>query len=373
MHIDKKTSEIISPYFFITPLPSKNLAQDELEATIRAFYQPIESVQIPQEILQKREKEIRFFKENSINLPTRSIAAQDYHALCRFPARFAFLQKHLSFTSLPQVNCAEFQTMRDYIAPTKASIIFPSAHINSPASMFGHTFLLLDSTFQSRLLAFAINYQADADPSQTNAISFAFNGLFGLYTGSYSILPYYDKIKEYSNTESRDMWEYELNLTQEEITQLYNHIWELTDAYSWYYFFHRNCSYNILWLLEVARPSLALRHKFIYQVNPPETLFALQEANLITHIAYRPSKRAKLLSYEKVMKEEILGDFYPEYEHYDMEKIRALNKCKDPLEELYQGWMNCDAGIHQALEDSTYDTLDNLVEEQKEKKKSRER
>jgi hypothetical protein len=301
LHIDKKTSEIISPYFFITPLPSKNLAQDELEATIRAFYQPIESVQIPQEILQKREKEIRFFKENSINLPTRSIAAQDYHALCRFPARFAFLQKHLSFTSLPQVNCAEFQTMRDYIAPTKASIIFPSAHINSPASMFGHTFLLLDSTFQSRLLAFAINYQADADPSQTNAISFAFNGLFGLYTGSYSILPYYDKIKEYSNTESRDMWEYELNLTQEEITQLYNHIWELTDAYSWYYFFHRNCSYNILWLLEVARPSLALRHKFIYQVNPPETLFALQEANLITHIAYRPSKRAKLLSYEKVM------------------------------------------------------------------------
>ena len=48
LHIDKKTSEIISPYFFITPLPSKNLAQDELEATIRAFYQPIESVQIPQ-------------------------------------------------------------------------------------------------------------------------------------------------------------------------------------------------------------------------------------------------------------------------------------------------------------------------------------
>ncbi len=78
-------------------------------------------------------------------------------------------------------------------------------------------------------------------------------------------------------------------------------------------------------------------------------------------------------SYEKVMKEEILGDFYPEYEHYDMKKIKALNKCKEPLEELYQGWMDCDAGIHQVLEDSTYDTLDRLVEEQKEKKKTRER
>lgn len=304
LHIDKNKSEIISPYFFLTPLDkihSKNLAQDELESTIRAFYQPISEVIVPEAIKQKRLRQIQEYEEHNIKLPTRSIQPQDYHALCRFPARFAFLSKHLDFTHLPNVYCADFKEMRDYIAPTKASIIFPSAHINSPASMFGHTFLLLDSSFQSRLLAFAINYQADADPSQTNAISFAFNGLFGLYTGSYSILPYYDKIKEYSNVESRDMWEYELNLTQEEITQLYNHIWELSDAFSWYYFFDRNCSYNILWLLEVARPSLHLRDKFIYQVNPPETLFTLQNANLITNITYRPSKRAKLLSYEKVM------------------------------------------------------------------------
>ena len=181
---------------------------------------------MPEAIKQKRLRQIQEYEEHNIKLPTRSIQPQDYHALCRFPARFAFLSKHLDFTHLPNVYCADFKEMRDYITPTKASIIFPSAHINSPASMFGHTFLLLDSSFQSRLLAFAINYQADADPSQTNAISFAFNGLFGLYTGSYSILPYYDKIKEYSNVESRDMWEYELNLTQEEITQLYNHIWE---------------------------------------------------------------------------------------------------------------------------------------------------
>ncbi len=125
--------------------------------------------------------------------------------------------------------------------------------------------------------------------------------MFGLYTGSYSILPYYDKIKEYSNTETRDIWEYELNLTPQEITQLYNHIWELSDAFSPYYFFHRNCSYNVLWLLEVARPSLKLRHQFIYQVNPPETLFVLQKAHLITNQTYRPSKRTKLNAYGSLM------------------------------------------------------------------------
>ncbi|TLE01737.1 DUF4105 domain-containing protein [Helicobacter muridarum] len=304
MHIGKYKSEIISPYFFLTPLDSKkskSLAQDELEATIRAFYQPISDIVVPDVIKERRLKRIIEYKENNINLPTLSIEVQDYHAICRFPARMYFLSKHLNFTDLPQVHCADFQAMRDYMSPTKASIIFPSAHINSPASMFGHTFLLLDSKFKSRLLSFAINYQADADQNTENPFVFAFKGLFGLYTGSYSILPYYDKIKEYSNVESRDMWEYELNLNTEEIMQMYNHIWELADAFNWYYFFDKNCSYNILWLLEVARPSLHLRDKFIYQVNPPETLFALEQANLIANVTYRPSKRAKLLSYEKAM------------------------------------------------------------------------
>ncbi len=302
LHIDKNSSEIVSPYFFLTPLPaSKNLSSEELEATLRAFYQPIDTVVIPEVIRERRQKQIQEFQENNINLPARSIEIEDYHALCRFPARFAFLSKHLHFESLPKVRCIEFETMRDYVAPTKASIAFPSAHINSPASMFGHTFLILDSKFQSRLLAFAINYQADADENTENAIAFTFKGLFGFYTGSYSILPYYDKIKEYSNTESRDIWEYELNLTPEEITRLYNHIWELSDAFSYYYFFNHNCSYNVLWLLEVARPSLNLRHQFIYQVNPPETLFAMQKAHLISNSTYRPSKRTKLLAYEKVM------------------------------------------------------------------------
>lgn len=304
LHIDKYKSEIVSTYFFLTPITSKqpkNLAELELEATIYAFYQPIESVVVPEVIKEQRQKQIEFFEKNDIKLPTRSIEPEDYHALCRFPARLHFLSKHLDFKDLPQVHCDDFIRTRDYMMPTKASIVFPTAHINSPASMFGHTFLLLDSMYQSRLLAFAINYQADADPDKENAISFALKGLFGFYTGSYSILPYYDKIKEYVNVESRDMWEYELKLNNEEIAQLYRHIWELSDAFSYYYFFHRNCSYNILWLLEVARPSLSLRKAFIYQVNPPETLFVLQDNDLIANVTYRPSKRSKLYAYEKVL------------------------------------------------------------------------
>lgn len=93
----------------------------------------------------------------------------------------------------------------------------------------------------------------------------------------------------------------------------------------------------------------------------------------IENLKKKTSEEIIQSSYEKVMKEEILSDFYPDYKHYDIEETRALNKIKEPLEELYQGWMDSDVGINHILEDVVSDTLDNLVEEQKQKKNSRER
>lgn len=100
----------------------------------------------------------------------------------------------------------------------------------------------------------------------------------------------------------------------------------------------------------------------------------LQEYNnFITDLKKQPPEKIIEGAYQKVIKEEMLNDFYPEFRHYDIEQIKALNKTKKPLEELYQGWMDCDAGIHQALEDNIYDTLDDIVKEQKQKNKAQER
>ncbi len=99
-----------------------------------------------------------------------------------------------------------------------------------------------------------------------------------------------------------------------------------------------------------------------------------QEYNdFIDNLKQQPPEKIIEGAYQKVIKEEILGDFYPEYKHYDIDKIKALGKTKEPLEELYQGWMNCDAGIHQVLEDSIYDTLDEIEKVQKQKQKAQER
>ena len=259
-------SEIDDARFFLSP-NGKTDAQAELDATIDAFYNE------------------KFFDDNA--------------SACRFPARYAWLKERLALTDLPEVTCHEYDAILKRLNPTSATLVFPSAHINSPASMFGHTFLRINSSYNSKLLSYAINYAADANPDETNAISFAINGLFGGYYGKYSLLPYYDKLKEYRDTESRDIWEYDLTLTKEETLQMVRHIWELNGTHSYYYFFTENCSYNMLWLIEIARPEIHLRDYFGYQVIPLETVHASYAQNIVATSNYRASKRSLLLEYEK--------------------------------------------------------------------------
>lgn len=237
------------------------------------------------------------------NLLTENISSKNATA-CKYPARTEWLTKELQLENLPKIECTQYNDWIQQLDPTSVALIFPSAHINSPASMFGHTFLLIETSYNSKLLSHAINYAASVDKDKENGFMFAIKGLFGGYYGEYSLLPYYEKLKQYRDTEQRDIWEYNLNLTKEETIKMVNHIWELKDTYSDYYFFDENCSYNMLWLLEIARPSVNLRDKFFFQVSPPETIFEITKQNLIKSKEYRPSKRKVLLEYETLLNDE---------------------------------------------------------------------
>lgn len=268
LHMPQSTSEIDSPEFFLAK-NGKNSAKDELLATLEHIYNE------------------KTYDDNS--------------TICKYPARTFWLEKKLNLKDLPKVKCQKYDELVKKMDPKAVSLVFPTAHINSPASMFGHTFLRIDSSYNSKLLSYAINYAAKADQSKENGLVFAIKGLIGGYYGKYSLLPYYDKLKEYGDTEQRDIWEYDLNLNQKEVDAMIRHIWELSDTYSEYFFFDENCSYNMLWLIEVAREDIYLRDKFTYQVSPPETLYALEEENLVKDVHFRASKRLKLLAYEKVL------------------------------------------------------------------------
>ncbi|MEJ2031860.1 MAG: DUF4105 domain-containing protein, partial [Deltaproteobacteria bacterium] len=178
------------------------------------------------------------------------------------------------------------------VQPRSAVLIFPGSYLNSPASMFGHTLLNIEGPYKSKLLSYAVNYSAKTN--ETSGLTYAVKGIFGLYRGYFSILPYYAKVKEYSDLDRRDIWEYKLNLDPEEVARMFLHIWELRDVYSDYFFFDENCSYNLLFLLEAARPSLHLTSQCRPWVIPIDTVRIIDRAGLIDDAIYRPSKATRI-------------------------------------------------------------------------------
>ena len=170
-------------------------------------------------------------------------------------------------------------------------MIFPAAYLNNPASMYGHTLLRIDAKDQdetTRLLAYSINYTANTD--ERGGVAFTIKALIGRYPGTFSSMPYYLKVREYTDLENRDIWEYELNLTPEEIDRLLMHAWELGPVYFDYYFFDENCAYHLLGLLEAARPDLNLTEGFRWWAIPSDTVReVVKQKGLVKKTLYRPS------------------------------------------------------------------------------------
>lgn len=221
----------------------------------------------------------------------------DESAACLFPVRRDWLVEQLQIkeTDLPATPCPALTQWLDGIQPRHVTMVFSSDYMNSPSSMFGHTLLRLDpdDNEQTRLLSYAINYAANTDNS--NSALYAIKGLAGFYPGAYSIMPYYEKVKEYNDFESRDLWEYRLKLTPDESMRLTKRVWELRFVSFPYYFLHSNCSYQLLSLLEIARPSLSLQQQFPVYAIPTDTLRAsLMNGDLLDKVTYRPAFVSRL-------------------------------------------------------------------------------
>ncbi len=220
---------------------------------------------------------------------------------CRFPARSHWLIQQLNIQQqdLPIVVCPELDDWMGQIKPYKATLIYATDFMGNPSSMFGHTLLRLDPKDQKQLnlVSYAVNYAATVTDSE--GWSFAWKGLTGQYPGEYSLMPYYRKVKEYGDLESRDLWEYELNLSPQETRFLVEHIWEMKNVSFPYYFVSDNCAYRLLGLIDLVRPELNLSEHFNVAAIPIETIKAIEQQALVKEIVYRPALETQLLAQAK--------------------------------------------------------------------------
>lgn len=215
-------------------------------------------------------------------------------AQCAFVARYHWLKEQLQFdpTRLPPLTCERFDRWYADFEVEAISLIFPSAFLNNPASMFGHTLFRVDQqgqTDQTRILAYSINFAADVPPGA--GLAYPIRGIFGSYKGYFSTIPYYLNVQKYRDIENRDIWEYRLNLSDMQLRRFLMHAWELGNAYFDYFFFKENCSYHILALLDYADPNLHLTDEFLFWTVPADTVrLIVSKPDLVSQITYRPSR-----------------------------------------------------------------------------------
>ncbi|MBT8140256.1 MAG: DUF4105 domain-containing protein [Gammaproteobacteria bacterium] len=220
----------------------------------------------------------------------------DGSVYCRYPARVKWLSQHLPVIAALDGRCNAQAGWLAQIDAEKLTVVFPAAYLNSPSSMYGHTLIRVNKTqCGNPLLDYVVNFAANTPPAD-NEIVFAWKGLTGGYPGVVSILPYYEKINDYSFLESRDIWEYELKLEDEEVKQFLRHIWELRGSEFGYYFLTENCSYQLLALLDAASDRLNLTEQFRVRAIPSDTVRALFNAGIVAQTRYRPSVLTQMRS-----------------------------------------------------------------------------
>ncbi len=259
-------SEADDPRFFLSERGKRDPVA-ELEATLAAFFSP------------------------------QPVHERGEPAQCAFIARYRWLRGELDFDAarLREHRCERFEAWYRAVDPHALTLVFPADYLNNPSSMFGHTLLRVDpagDAAETPLLSYAINYGAVT--GDDGGVFFAVKGLTGGYTGLFSIAPYYEKVREYSDLENRDIWEYALRVTPAEVQILIGHLWELRGVGFDYYFFTENCSYQLLTLLDVARPSLQLARQFDAWVIPADTVRVLREEGLLGTATYRPAASTRL-------------------------------------------------------------------------------
>lgn len=289
------TSQADDPAFFLSET-GKTSPRAELEATLAAIQKP---------------------------------GGGDEHARCLYPARDMWLRERLDLPAQP-LDCPAYQEWKNTLNTESVTMVFAASYLNSPSSMFGHTFMRLDPPQEDEqtnlLLASTISYAADA-AAHDNELLFAYRGIFGGYPGITSVQPYYEKIRLYSDIEHRDLWEYKLNLNQQEVDVMLAHAWEVQDRHFDYYFFDENCSSRLLELIDSARPGTNLQGEITTHAIPSDTVRWIVDKNLVADVHYRASAATSVahsLSTLPRQQQTLAAAIANGYVQPDSEEVRSL-------------------------------------------------
>lgn len=200
-------------------------------------------------------------------------ADPETHARCRFPARHFWLaqQNMLPADGGREPRCRRLERWAQFDRVRSVSLLMVSGYFGNPASSFGHALLKFNThDGEGQFFDLAFNFGALV-PENEWMLRYVVYGLAGGYESGFSDRHYYTQDLVYARTEFRDMWDYELALTEPQRLLLMLHLWEVVGRKFTYYFLTKNCAYRLAELMELVTGRDFTRHARLWYV--PVELF----------------------------------------------------------------------------------------------------
>ena len=213
--------------------------------------------------------------------------APDSSPECRFPERFRWLRGKLNInvSDFPRPECKKLEEWKAALAPESAALVFSDASLGRPSALFGGICLLLHRRAASgeALPDYILSYTSDAE--EENDLAYVLKGMAGAYTGKLS----FTDARACQVDADRDLREFPLDLTTEEMSRLLSHAWELQGTAFPARFFSRSGTRGLITLLDIARPELDLSHRFRFWITPFDAAKAILRSSGPAEAVWHPS------------------------------------------------------------------------------------
>jgi hypothetical protein len=221
--------------------------------------------------------------------------------ICKLPSRAIFLNRYGYNFDID--SCTKFTAWKNELDVTNISVLFASGYMANPASIYGHILIRFNNENSARLLNTSINYGAKVPPNE-NGLVYVAKGLFGGYEATYSDQHYYRHEHNYADKELRDLWNYTLDLTKEDVELLVAHIYEILPFRFDYYFVSENCAFHVGKLIEIVTEADFISENVPWSMpsSLAKALTDYKDGELIEKVDFIPSAETRLSHYAKLVK-----------------------------------------------------------------------
>jgi hypothetical protein len=203
----------------------------------------------------------------------------DPNNVCRFPARYYWLRSISNIPQLPLDSCPEVIEFRSKAPIDVISIVFASERVSQPASMLGHSFLKLNGKNANGIeLRHAITFYTDINTY--NLPKLLFDSLVIGKPGFFALSPYDEMQRRYVDEEQRNLWEYELKLTDSQKELIRLHLLELKSTKLTYFFQKYNCATLLNFIVSLSGKNMP---ENAWWLTPKDLMKNAQNAGLISN------------------------------------------------------------------------------------------